>query len=78
MRLMSILFFVFQISLLGQDTIDPSPQCGWDSLKLKIRYPDLALRVGYRTALIASIDVNSKGNIEQVNISPFTTTNKYN
>lgn len=57
--------------MIGQDRSLPVPECGWDSLKARISYPDLALRAGLRAAFLVDIEIDSLGTMTKLDFEPF-------
>jgi TonB family protein len=70
MRYVFCFFFVISVSNIchGQNRIDPSPTCGWDSLKLFVVYPELAKRACLEDYAIVTVRIDSSGNVKNVNI----------
>ena len=52
----------------AQNLIDPSPSCGWDSLKSSIVYPEIAKRAGLQGFGEALVEIDSVGNILDITI----------
>ena len=59
-------------SLQGQsnDTlIFPTPTIGWDSLHALLAYPEIARRAGFQGGYLATIRIDTIGNVQQMKIS---------
>jgi hypothetical protein len=66
------LVLCMSLPLFGQESIRwAEPTCGWDSLRSRIQYPEIAVRSGYRTALLASVEIDSSERIRTIYIVPF-------
>ena len=68
-----VLSILISRQLSAQSTIEPRPQDGWDSLKARIKVPEIFVRAGVRLAVSVSIEVDSTGELSEVLFAPFNT-----
>jgi hypothetical protein len=60
------IFLLYNISYTQQYPIPPSPMCGWDSLKSRINYPNLARIAGVEEQVYVSFNVDTSGAIANI------------
>jgi outer membrane biosynthesis protein TonB len=61
-------FLLIDSSFAQEIHVPASPLCGWDSLKMRMDYPNIAARAGLEERAEVSFNIDSTGDVSQFTI----------